>query len=383
MLAYGLLTSAKSNVIASRSLCRTPHDEHAGYNNQSASICEISVICVKKVASVLAITEENLERAMAALRAGEVLGLPTETVYGLAADASNANAVARIFAMKGRPADHPLIVHLASASDARAWTSEWTETAEKLANAFWPGPMTLIVKRASHVLDAVTGGQNTVGLRVPSHPVAQRVLKEFASSARGESVEPRGLAAPSANKFGHVSPTSAQHVASEFADDELLILDGGNCDVGVESTIIDVSGTTPRILRPGRVRAHEIERVLAKPLAKTTTNAPRVSGSLDSHYAPHKTTVMLDGDALEIFLAASRDAGKRVGLIFHSPRFTKAKANERIELAHENAAKYEHDIYAVLRRLDESCVDLIAVESPPSSSDWDAVNDRLRRATHK
>jgi L-threonylcarbamoyladenylate synthase len=337
----------------------------------------------QNVSSILESNDNNLVRVLEILRAGDAIGLPTETVYGLAADASNTTAVLKIFAMKGRPADHPLIVHLASASDARAWASEWNETAEKLANAFWPGPMTLIVKRATHVLDAVTGGQNTVGLRVPSHPIAQRVLREFAFSARGESTEPRGLAAPSANKFGHVSPTSAQHVAAEFADDELLILDGGACDIGVESTIIDVSGTTPRILRPGRVRAHEIERVLAKPLAKTTTNAPRVSGSLDSHYAPHTTTVMLDGDGLEIFLDASRDAGKRVGLIFHSSRFTKAKANDRIELAHETAAKYEHDIYAALRKLDESRVDLIAIESPPTGSEWDAVNDRLRRATHR
>jgi L-threonylcarbamoyladenylate synthase len=342
---------------------------------------------VKKVASVFSSIGSNINNAVYALRAGNVIGLPTETVYGLAADASNANAVAKIFAMKGRPTDHPLIVHLANANDARAWASEWPETAEKLANAFWPGPMTLIVKRASHVLDAVTGGQDTVGLRVPSHPVAQRVLAEFSSSAAGDQVEPCGLAAPSANKFGHVSPTSAQHVASEFAADDLLILDGGACEVGVESTIIDLSRGSPRILRPGRIRAHEIERVLAKPLAQPLVSgndpAPRVSGSLDSHYAPHKTTVMLESDALDIFLDASRDAGKRVGLIFHSHRFARAKATERVSLSHDDAAEFEHDIYAALRTLDESRVDLIAIETPPNGSDWDAVNDRLRRATFR
>jgi L-threonylcarbamoyladenylate synthase len=332
---------------------------------------------------ILANTEENIKRAVASLRAGDVIGLPTETVYGLAADASNANAIAKIYALKGRPADHPLIVHLASASDAPAWASEWPDSAEKLANAFWPGPMTLIVKRAAHVLDTVTGGQDTVGLRVPSHPVAQKVLSAFASTVRGERVEPHGLAAPSANKFGHVSPTSAQHVASEFTDDELLILDGGICDVGVESTIIDVSGSAPRILRPGRVRAHEIERVLAQPLARISANTPRVSGSLDSHYAPRKKTLMLAGDALDIFLDASHDAGKRVGLIFHSPRFVKARVNERVSLSHDDAAKFEHDIYAALRALDESRVDLIVIETPPSGSEWDAVNDRLRRATFR
>jgi L-threonylcarbamoyladenylate synthase len=184
-----------------------------------------------------------------------------------------------------------------------------------------------------------------------------------------------------------VSPTSAQHVADEFSTDDLLILDGGPCDVGVESTIIDVSGDNPRraprILRPGRIRAHEIERVLSRSLAKVADHAPRVSGSLDSHYAPRKTTIMLEGDALEIFLAASRDAGKRVGLVFHSPRFAKSKASERMELAHESAANYEHEIYAAMRKMDDARVDLIAIETPPTGRDWDAVNDRLRRATFK
>jgi L-threonylcarbamoyladenylate synthase len=319
--------------------------------------------------SVLKPTAENIARAVAALGNAEAIGLPTETVYGLAADATNATAVAKIFALKGRPADHPLIVHLAQASDARAWASEWPEAAETLAQAFWPGPMTLIV----------TGGQNTVGLRVPSHPVAQRVLANFVCDA----TNPQGLAAPSANKFGHVSPTSAQHVANEFANDDLLILDGGVCEVGVESTIIDVSGGAPRILRPGRIRAHEIERVLSRTLAASYEKTPRVSGSLDSHYAPRKTTVMLEGDALEIFLDASRDSGKRVGLIHHSRRFAKAKANELIALAHESAARYEHEIYAAMRNMDDARVDLIAIETPPTGHDWDAVNDRLRRATFK
>jgi L-threonylcarbamoyladenylate synthase len=325
------------------------------------------------MATILPINDANLSRAVDALRADDCIGLPTETVYGLAADATNADAVAKIFAMKGRPANHPLIVHLASASDAHTWSREWSDAAEKLANAFWPGPMTLIVKRAAHVLDAVTGGQDTVGLRVPSHPVAQQLLSRFS----------RGLAAPSANKFGHVSPTSAQHVAAEFASDDLLILDGGDCDVGVESTIIDLSSGTPRILRPGRVRAHEIERVLAAPLARATLDAPRVSGSLDSHYAPRKKTLMLAGDALEIFLDAARDAGKRVGLVHHSQRFANVRVKERITLDGTNAASFEHEMYAKLRALDDNArIDLIVVETPPATSDWDAANDRLKRATH-
>jgi L-threonylcarbamoyladenylate synthase len=327
------------------------------------------------MATILPVNDENLALAVRALRDGDCIGLPTETVYGLAADATNAAAVGKIFALKGRPSHHPLIVHLAHSSDARAWASEWSDAAQTLASAFWPGPMTLIVKRASHVLDAVTGGQDTVGLRVPSHPVAQRMLEKFGN----------GVAAPSANKFGHVSPTTARHVADEFASDDLLILDGGDCEVGVESTIIDVSGNIARVLRPGRVRAQEIERVigrsLALPIDGNAKNVPRVSGSLDSHYAPRKKTVMLNGDALDIFLDASRDARKRVGLIFHSQRFANEKAHQSVCLDGSNAQCFEHEIYAKLRALDDSAIDLIAIETPPSSPDWDAVNDRLRRAT--
>ncbi len=337
--------------------------------------------------------DTNVARAVTLLRSGELVALPTETVYGLAADASDANSVANIFSAKGRPANHPLIVHVASADAAKSWAREWPEAAQKLADAFWPGPMTLIVKRAAHVLDAVTGGQDTVGLRVPSHPVAQRVLAMFADkdaalrdhSVPGELVEPRGLAAPSANKFGHVSPTSAQHVAAEFVDDDLFILDGGACEVGVESTIIDLTGSAARILRPGRIRAQEIERVLGRELAQSSSGAstPRVSGSLDSHYAPRKKTFMFENDALDLFLDASRDAGKRVGLIHHSDRFAKHRVSARVTLSHETAARFEHDIYAALRDLDDSTVDLIAIEMPPSGSDWEAVNDRLRRATYQ
>jgi L-threonylcarbamoyladenylate synthase len=320
--------------------------------------------------------QENILRAVALLRAGNIIGLPTETVYGLAADATNATAIAKIFAAKGRPADHPLIVHVANTDVAKTWASAggWPDAAQKLADAFWPGPMTLIVRRAAHVLDVVTGGQNTVGLRVPSHPVAQALLQALAGA----------VAAPSANKFGHVSPTTAQHVASEFADIDLLILDGGTCEVGVESTIIDLSSGSARVLRPGRIRTSEIERVIGQRLSADTkaTMTPRVSGSLDSHYAPIKKTLMLAGDALEIFLDAARDAGKQVGLIHHSSRFASKRLKERVMLHGDDAAKFEHAIYSTLRTLDESSVELIVIETPPSTSDWDAVNDRLRRATY-
>ena len=333
------------------------------------------------MATLISSSDIDLTRALAALSAGECVGLPTETVYGLAADASNARAVAKIFALKGRPADHPLIVHLAHADDAIGWAAHWSEAAQRLAQSFWPGPMTLIVRRAPHVLDAVTGGQETVGLRVPSHPIAHAVLSAF----RGGDPIARGLAAPSANKFGHVSPTTAAHVVSEFIDEPLLVIDGGECEVGVESTIIDVSGKSPRVLRPGRVRTSELEAALGRALAANEHHGskPRVSGSLDSHYAPRKKTLMLSGDALEIFLAAARDAGKRVGLIHHTTHAAAQKAKRHIALDGQASARYEHDIYRSLRDLDDDQkIDLIVVESPSTLPDWDAVNDRLRRATH-
>jgi len=321
-----------------------------------------------------AATPDNIERAVAGLRAGSLIGLPTETVYGLAADASNAEAVAKIFAAKGRPADHPLIVHVASAQAAQAWASDWNDAAAKLADAFWPGPMTLIVKRAPQVLDAVTGGQDTVGLRVPSHPVAQAVLTAFAA----------GVAAPSANQFGQVSPTTAEHVAAEFPQQLLMILDGGASEVGIESTIIDVSGSTPRVLRPGRVRTTEIERVLGAPLGQAGADAPRVSGALASHYAPRTQTLMLGTARLKMQLRAWRqaqDRGPSRCVITHSFDVEPGERLRTVRLA-ADAETWEFELYALLRELDEQRYGTLIVETPPETPEWDAVNDRLRRATH-
>lgn len=328
-----------------------------------------------------AATAENIGRSVAMLRAGSPIGLPTETVYGLAADASSAEAVAKIFSAKGRPADHPLIVHVASADAAKAWAATWPAAADKLAAAFWPGPMTLIVKRANHVLDEVTGGQDTVGLRVPSHPVAQAVLQAFA----GEGHTHAGLAAPSANQFGHVSPTTAAHVAAEFPDRPLLILDGGACDVGVESTIVDVSGEHVRILRPGRVRASEIERVLGTPLAEHGSDVPRVSGALASHYAPRTQTLMLATPRLKMQLRAFRQAQVKQPMrcvITHSFDAEPAPHLRAIRLA-ADAETWEYELYALLRTLDEERYATLIIEAPPETPEWDAVNDRVRRATQR
>ena len=325
----------------------------------------------------------GVEEACARLAAGELVGLPTETVYGLAADANNSSALEKIFAAKGRPADHPLIVHLASATAARAWASQWPESAEILARAFWPGPMTLIVKRAAHVLDAVTGGQDTVGLRVPSHPTALALLKSFAQHSASANA---GIAAPSANQFGHVSPTTAQHVCEEFPGIALLVLDGGACEVGIESTIVDVSGDTVRVLRPGRVRVSDIERVLGVVLPTDTSDAtdvPRVSGALASHYAPRTSTQMIDERRLRMQLRAFRaahDRGPTRCIITHSFDVETTERLHAVRLA-ADAQTWEFELYALLRKLDSQRYGELIIEAPPQGPEWDAVNDRVRRAT--
>ncbi|HEX9452146.1 MAG TPA: L-threonylcarbamoyladenylate synthase, partial [Burkholderiales bacterium] len=222
------------------------------------------------------VSDEEIEKAAAILRAGGLVAFPTETVYGLGADASNPTAVRKIFAAKGRPADHPVIVHVAGTSDLKHWAAEVPRSAWLLAEKFWPGPLTMVLKRAAHVSDLITGGQDTVGLRVPSHPVAQQLLKAFGG----------GIAAPSANRFGRLSPTTAQHVREELADAVNLVLDGGPSDVGIESTIVDLTRETPAVLRPGRISEQQIADALLVQLGGTAAGRPRVSGSLESHYAP-------------------------------------------------------------------------------------------------
>jgi len=252
----------------------------------------------------------QLAEAVEALRRGELVGLPTETVYGLAADAANPEAVRRIFALKGRPADHPLIVHLGEAAQIDAWARDIPPAARTLAQRFWPGPLTLILRRARGVHDAVTGGQDTVGLRVPAHPVALALLKAFGG----------GLAAPSANRFGHVSPTTAQHVREEFGEALPVVLDGGPCPVGIESTIVDLSSGAPRVLRPGRIGVDQLEGALGIRLeAGAVAASPRVSGSHDSHYAPRTPAELVAGEALAARCAALAREGEVVRVIALGP----------------------------------------------------------------
>ncbi len=321
--------------------------------------------------------QADIDAAAALLAAGKLVAFPTETVYGLGADAENPDAVARIYAAKGRPQDHPVIVHLAPEADLDYWASAIPSEARQLSDAFWPGPLTLILKRAGNIPDAVSGGQDTVGLRCPSHPVAIALLRSF-KAGKG------GIAAPSANKFGHVSPTTARHVHDEFDADGMVaaVLDGGQSQVGIESTILDLSRLAthgPVLLRPGHISAAAIEAVIGQAPAAPDAAAPRASGTLESHYAPHTAVTMLDSADLRATLALLHSGRRKIALIHHSELPEQAHAAVRLPLTPDGFA---HALYAALRDMDVSGADLILVEAPPQGPAWLGVNDRLRRAAH-
>ena len=310
----------------------------------------------------------EIDAAAHRLASGEVIAVPTETVYGLGADATNEKAVAKIFALKGRPADHPLIVHFSNPAAISYWSSEVPREARILAAHFWPGPLTMILRKADRVPKIVTGGQDTVGLRCPSHPVAQELLAEFARIGSG------AVAAPSANKFGHVSPTTAAHVREEFGPD-LFILDGGACDVGLESTIVDLSRGKPVLLRPGAITRDDIAHVLGASPEDSDAAAPRASGTLAAHYAPRTALAIVEAAALDIELA--RPANIAVLALREPP--PSAHVTSWIT-APFDVGRYAHDLYANLRKLDASGAKRIVVEAPPTTPPWEAVNDRLLRA---
>lgn len=322
------------------------------------------------------IDQAAVEAAARALEAGQLVAFPTETVYGLGADAENPAAVAAIYAAKGRPQDHPVIVHLAPEADIAHWACEIPPQAHALAEAFWPGPLTMILKRAPNIPDAVSGGQDTVGLRCPSHPVAIALLRAF-KGGQG------GVAAPSANKFGHVSPTLAQHVRDEFGADGTvaMVLDGGASQVGIESTIVDLSRLAthgPVLLRPGHVSAEAIAAVIDQMPGAPDAAAPRASGTLESHYAPHTPVAMQDTATLVQTLARLHGAGRKVALIHYSD-LPPTHADMRLPATPEGFA---HTLYAALRAMDGKGADLILVEAPPQGGAWLGVNDRLRRAAY-
>ncbi|NMG45150.1 threonylcarbamoyl-AMP synthase [Aromatoleum toluvorans] len=328
----------------------------------------------------MSVAADEIRRAADLLRAGELVGMPTETVYGLAADALNVEAVGKIFSAKGRPADHPLIVHLPDATHLARWARAIPKDALALARAFWPGPLTLILKREDGVPDAVTGGQDTVGLRVPDHPVALALLRAFDS----------GIAAPSANRFGRISPTTAAHVREELGDKVALVLDGGPCQVGIESTILDLSRDTPVILRPGAISADDIARVIGrrpemrKPHAEegaapAEPDQPRVSGSLAAHYAPRTPLQLIPAARLAEEAATLAGEGSRVAVLARTCADPK---DARLTWcnAPSDPAGYAHGLYANLRDLDACGADFIVVEGLPETPDWQAITDRLGRA---
>ena len=335
-------------------------------------------------------TQAEIDAAARALEAGKLVGLPTETVYGLGADAENPAAVAAIYAAKGRPQDHPVIVHVAPGASLAYWCADIPAEAHQLAEAFWPGPLTMILKRAPNIPDAVSGGQDTVGIRCPSHPVAIRLLQAF-KAGKG------GIAAPSANKFGHVSPTTAQHVRDEFSDELgeggriAAVLDGGQSEVGIESTIIDLSRLEthgPVLLRPGHISpdaiAAVIDRLPARPDAlQADPTAPRASGTLESHYAPHTPVAMQDTATLAATLARLQQAGRKVALIHYSalPPVVASTLHAHVRLL-ATPEGFAHALYAALRAMDGAKAEVILVEAPPQDGDWLGVNDRLRRAAH-
>lgn len=324
---------------------------------------------------------DDITAAARMLESGQLVAFPTETVYGLGADAENPAATAGIFELKNRPADHPLIVHVAPEADIAYWSSHIPDEAGKLIDAFWPGPLTLILKRASHIPAAVAGGQDSVGLRCPSHPVAQALLKEF-KQGRG------GVAGPSANLFGHVSPTRAEHVRDEFGDDPRLaaILEGGQSEVGIESTILDltrVDTVGPVLLRPGKIHSLQIAEVIGRMPNVPDAAAPRASGTLASHYAPATPVVIVPEKELSAILEKLEKQHVRVALLHYS-----YLPSGRIQSLVKKTSLfcspdiYSHQLYASLRDLDSYQADVIVVEATPDTEVWKGVNDRLRRAAY-
>ena len=319
----------------------------------------------------------SVQAAAAALQRGELLGLPTETVYGLAADSDNDAAVAQIFTAKGRPANHPLIVHVADSDAITRYAKEVPVFAQQLIDAFWPGPLTLILPRLPDAAKASTGGQDSVGLRCPSHPVAHAVLKAC------QQLNPPvwGVSAPSANKFGRVSPTTAQHVATEFGDD-LLVLDGGACEVGIESTIVDCTRGVPVLLRPGAITRDDIERVCGqRPLSKEElqANTPRASGTLLAHYAPNAKVRLMEAQQLQAALDLLGSEGQHIA-VYHRSALKNASQGVHLRAMPQQALEAGRELFGALRDFDAIGAKLIWIETPPDTADWEGVRDRLQRA---
>jgi len=319
----------------------------------------------------------HIHAAVRLLNVGQLVSFPTETVYGLGGDAANPVALERIFRLKGRPADHPLIVHLARAEQINEWARDIPEIAWKLAEHFWPGPLTLILKKADAVLPLITGGQDTIGLRVPAHPLALELLRAFGG----------GLAAPSANRFGCVSPTCPEHVREEFSDKLPLVLDGGCCRVGVESTILSLVTEEPVLLRPGGISASKLAEVLGCRPGKQDTNVSniRVPGLLSSHYATLTPLEVVQHQTLWSRVTQLRLQGLKLAVIsLDTPPLEICQTQQQhiINMPIEPQA-YARGLYRTMRSLDHKGYDLLLVEAPPQTEGWSAINNRLQRAASK
>ena len=312
----------------------------------------------------------DVEKAAGVLRAGGLVAMPTETVYGLGANAEDSAAVSRIFRVKGRPPSHPLIVHIGGAELLDDWVEHVPATARLLAERFWPGPLTLVLRRGPRVPLEATGGLETVAVRVPDHPVALELLSLFGG----------GVTAPSANRFGQVSPTTAQHVRAELGGAVDFVLDGGPCEIGVESTIVDATGELPSILRPGGVTREDLEAVLGCPLAVHSTSRVRVPGQHPSHYAPRARVVLVEPEKVIAEAEAAQELGHKVG-VFLPPSFADApvKAHAVVRVPASTAA-YARELYGFLRELDQQGCDLIIVSVPVEEGLGLAIANRLRRA---
>ncbi len=314
-----------------------------------------------------------IAKAAKLLHQGRLVAFPTETVYGLGADASNPAAVRRIFEAKGRPANHPLIVHIADVDSLKLWAEPVPELALRLAARFWPGPLAIILKKRASVPLEVTGGQDTIALRIPNNPVALRLLQTFGG----------GIAAPSANRFKRISPTQASHVEEELGDVVDMILDGGPCLVGVESTIVDLSGPRPVLLRPGHINRQQLEDVLQTELVllqhpeDSTLRAP---GLMAIHYAPVTLAMRCAGKDLPEIVQNLTAQGKQIGLLVYHQNIEAQARLHSIRLP-QQAEAYAQALYAALRELDRLQLDLILVEQPPETEAWRAINDRLNKAT--
>jgi len=316
------------------------------------------------------VNAQSIALAAELLRQDKLVVIPTETVYGLGGDASNPAAVRKIFAAKNRPVDHPLIVHLAYPKQMADWACDVPNQARRLAAQFWPGPLTLILNKKNSVPLEVTGGQSTVALRVPSHPAALWLLREFGG----------GIAAPSANRFGRISPTEARHVIADLGDAVACVLDGGPCMVGVESTILDLSGNRPVLLRPGRILRSELEAFLQTDIAVKTAHTIRAPGMMAVHYAPNTTAYLCPSDTLLENAREQAAQGRRLGLLVFERHDADWPDHPTIALPCKPET-YEPELYRALRQLDQAVCDLILIEQPPQDEAWQAVNDRLAKAT--